>query len=48
MCKQFSGASGVFGRDQIAVGEGPHGTVGDVLKIPDGGRDYVERAGRER
>lgn len=48
MCKQFSGASGVFGGDQIAVSEGAHGTVGDVFKIPDGGGDYVERAGRER
>ena len=39
--------TGVLGCDEVAFAEDSEGAQGDVLEVPDGGGDEVERSGDE-
>jgi hypothetical protein len=45
--EQLAGPAGVLSGDDIAFPKGAQRAEGDVLKVPDGGCDEVERAGLE-
>lgn len=40
--------TGVLGGDEVAFAEDAEGAQGDVLEVPDGSGDEVERSGNER
>lgn len=46
--EELAGVAGVLGGDEVTVPEDAEGTQRDVLEVPDGGGDEVERAGDER
>lgn len=46
--EELTGVTGVLGGDEVAVAEDAEGAQGDVLEVPDGSGDEVERAGGER
>ncbi len=46
--QELAGVAGILGGDEVALAEDAEGAQGDILEVPDGGGDEVQRAGGKR